>query len=145
MTGLAAEVSPVAAAPVVLRFQPVPVHVRTARLVAVAVARRRGLDDERLDEVRLAVGEVCARAVRRSIADGTTAAVTVEIDDGGVAPTVHGDAVPALRVSVTDGAGAQGEDPVALALLHGLADAVLLDDGPGGPGGLVRLDWTTPT
>ena len=36
-------------------------HVRTARLVSVAVARRMGLDDELVEEVRLAVGEACAR------------------------------------------------------------------------------------
>ena len=51
---------------VALRFHAAPEHVRTARLVAVAVARRAGMDEARLDEIRLAVGEVCARAVRRS-------------------------------------------------------------------------------
>ena len=40
-----------------------PAHVRTARLVVVAAARRAGLADELVDEVRLAVGEACARAV----------------------------------------------------------------------------------
>ena len=42
---------------------PCPAHVRTARLVAVAVARRAGVDEDVLDEVRLAVGEACSRAV----------------------------------------------------------------------------------
>lgn len=44
-------------------FSPLPAHVRTARLIAVAVARRAGVPDELLDEVRLAVGEACSRAV----------------------------------------------------------------------------------
>src|SRR5579875_3883444 len=44
-------------------FTPLPAHVRTARLVALAVARRAGVPDEALDEVRLAVGEACSRAV----------------------------------------------------------------------------------
>jgi len=44
-------------------FTPLPAHVRTARLVAVAVARRSGVADSLLDEVRLAVGEACSRAV----------------------------------------------------------------------------------
>ena len=43
---------------VALRFQPTAEHVRTARLIAVAAARRAGVDEARLDEVRLAVGEV---------------------------------------------------------------------------------------
>ena len=44
-------------------FTPLPAHVRTARLVAVAVARRSGVPESLLDEVRLAVGEACSRAV----------------------------------------------------------------------------------
>jgi len=48
---------------VLLRFTPQPEHVRTARLVAVAHARRVGVEAGLLDEVRLAVGEACSRAV----------------------------------------------------------------------------------
>jgi anti-sigma regulatory factor (Ser/Thr protein kinase) len=44
-------------------FTPLSAHVRTARLVATAVARRSGVPDALLDEVRLAVGEACSRAV----------------------------------------------------------------------------------
>jgi serine/threonine-protein kinase RsbW len=50
-------------ATVEVAFTPLPAHVRTARLVATAVARRSGVDEELLDEVRLAVGEACSRAV----------------------------------------------------------------------------------
>ena len=46
-----------------LLFSALPEHVRTARLVAAAVARRAGVDEAVLDEVRLAVGEACSRAV----------------------------------------------------------------------------------
>jgi anti-sigma regulatory factor (Ser/Thr protein kinase) len=46
-----------------MSFTPLPAHVRTARLVATAVARRSGVDEALLDEVRLAVGEACSRAV----------------------------------------------------------------------------------
>lgn len=46
-----------------VKFTALPAHVRTARLVALAVARRTGVPDELLDEVRLAVGEACSRAV----------------------------------------------------------------------------------
>ena len=48
-----------------LSIPPSVEHVRTARLVAVAGARRAGLDEETVDEVRLAVGEAVARAVLR--------------------------------------------------------------------------------
>ena len=38
-------------ATVELRFSALPAHVRTARLVAAAVARRSGVDESVLDEV----------------------------------------------------------------------------------------------
>jgi anti-sigma regulatory factor (Ser/Thr protein kinase) len=120
-----------------MRFMPAPEHVRTARLVVVAVARRAGFEEERLDDVRLAVGEVCARAVRRSLDSGAAEPVSVSIDDSGA------DGL-ALRVLVTDAGSARTEDPVALALLHGLADGLAVSDGPGGPGGIVVLDWSSP-
>jgi anti-sigma regulatory factor (Ser/Thr protein kinase) len=47
-----------------IRFSPLPAHVRTARLMAVAVARRSHVAESLLDEIRLAVGEACSRAVR---------------------------------------------------------------------------------
>jgi len=50
-------------ATVEVSFTPLPAHVRTARLVATAVARRSGVAEALLDEVRLAVGEACSRAV----------------------------------------------------------------------------------
>ena len=119
---------------VALRFQAAPEHVRTARLVAVAVARRAGMDEVRLDEIRLAVGEVCARAVRRSLQSGKPGGdVVVELDDQG----------PTLDVVVTDGAGLpeSEEESVSLPLVRGLADVVTVEDGPGGAGGIIRMTW----
>ncbi|MFF5422270.1 ATP-binding protein, partial [Streptomyces misionensis] len=66
-------------ATVELRFSAQPEHVRTARLVAAAVARRAGIDEAVLDEVRLAVGEACSRAVRLHRSHGITAPVTVAL------------------------------------------------------------------
>ena len=118
---------------VALRFQAAPEHVRTARLVAVAVARRAGMDEVRLDEIRLAVGEVCARAVRRSLRSGKPGDVVVELEDQG----------PTLDVVVTDGADLDesDEESVSLPLVRGLADSVDVEDGPGGKGGIVRMSW----
>ena len=53
----------VCVATVELTFSALPAHVRTARLVATAIARRTGVEEALLDEVRLAVGEACSRAV----------------------------------------------------------------------------------
>ena len=49
-------------------FTALPAHVRTARLVATAVARRSGVDEALLDEVRLAVGR--ARALSGPVPHG---------------------------------------------------------------------------
>ncbi|MDA8370185.1 MAG: ATP-binding protein [Nocardiopsaceae bacterium] len=50
-------------APVQLTISALPAHVRMARLMATAVARRAGIAESTLDEIRLAVGEACSRAV----------------------------------------------------------------------------------
>ncbi|HVV77389.1 MAG TPA: ATP-binding protein [Mycobacteriales bacterium] len=64
-----------------VRFSPLTSHVRTARLVALSVARRAGMDEDQLDEVRLAVGETCSRAVGVHIARGTDEPVTMRMAD----------------------------------------------------------------
>jgi len=78
---------------VTLRLPPNAAHVRTARLIAAAMARRSGVGEAVLDEVRLAVGEACARAVRMQERHGVGSAVTVEFAETG-----------RFRVSVVDGA-----------------------------------------
>ena len=119
--------------PVLLRFTALPEHVRTARLVAMAMARRVGLDAGALEGVRLAVGEACGRAVQRSESAGTSEMIQVEV----VATAEE------LSIEVTDGAGDDGieSEEVALLLMEGLADTVLVQPGPGGPGGSTRLTW----
>ena len=116
-----------------LRFPPTPGHVRTARLVAVAVGRRAHLDEDRLEELRLAVGEACARAVRRCQSVECTAPVVLTVDDTG----------PGLSVEVADDApaGPGDDESVVLALLRGLADTVEVLNGAGGTGGRVRMAW----
>ena len=121
---------------VALRFSPAAEHVRTARLVAVSVARRAGLGEDQLDAIRLSVGEMCARAVRRCGDTGVTTPMIVEGDDAG----------PRLEIVVTDSAdAAEGDDEYgALALVRGLSDDLDLGDGPGGRGGRVWLVWDRP-
>jgi hypothetical protein len=62
-----------------LAFTPAPAHVRTARLVGVAVARRAGVADAIIDEVRLAIGEACSRAVALHRRHGLSDLVEVEL------------------------------------------------------------------
>lgn len=64
-----------------LSFSPAPAHVRTARLVGVAVARRAGVPEELLEEIRLAIGEACSRAVALHRTSGLDELVDVTIED----------------------------------------------------------------
>src|SRR3954469_3252709 len=68
-------------ATVEVSFTALPAHVRTARLVALAVARRAGVDEDLLDEVRLAVGEACSRAVGVNGAQSPGPAVRMTLSD----------------------------------------------------------------
>jgi anti-sigma regulatory factor (Ser/Thr protein kinase) len=62
-------------------FTALPAHVRTARLIALAVARRAGVDEQLLDEVRLAVGEACSRAVNVHQGSAMDAPVVMRLTD----------------------------------------------------------------
>jgi len=122
---------------VLLRFTPQPEHVRTARLVAVAHARRVGVEAGLLDEVRLAVGEACSRAVglhQRHCPGEPVVVVLDAVDesDSGlvadrfvvtVADKVSG-AVPGQR----DGAAAAADDEAAAEAAGTEATAAAQDD-----------------
>ena len=115
-------------ATVELRFSALPAHVRTARLVAAAVARRSGVDESVLDEVRLAVGEACSRAVHlhRRYCPGRPVLVTL-VDD-----------VDAFRVAVTDEAPPAEDGSDGFGALTEVADLVDAEAVP--PGALDA--WT---
>ncbi|WP_406438870.1 ATP-binding protein [Streptomyces sp. NBC_00631] len=137
-------------ATVELRFSALPEHVRTARLVAAAVARRAGVDEAVLDEVRLAVGEACSRAVglhqTAGIAEPVRVALIEEekqfsIEVGDEAPrSVPGDRAPG---GAADADVEAEEDEMGLAVISGLVDDVEVTAGE--HGGLIRMTWpTTP-
>ena len=82
-------------------FTPLPAHVRTARLVAVAVARRSGVAESLLDEVRLAVGEACSRAVEAHRLYCPAEPVKIELTaSGGRFEVVVTDSAPAEPAAI---------------------------------------------
>lgn len=146
-------------ATVEVTFPPLPAHVRTARLVATAVARRSGIDESLLDEVRLAVGEACSRAVEahRKHCPGQPIRVAL-CDDGERFEVVVTDAAPAdaTLTAVAAPAGGNGTAPgavgagkdgailqlpagVGLAVITGLADDVRIS--PADDGTSVAMSW----
>ena len=137
-------------ATVELRFSAQPEHVRTARLVAAAVARRAGVDEAVLDEVRLAVGEACSRAVGLHQSSGIAAPVRVLLNEEEKQFSIEvGDEAPHTTVSAPGVAGtaddpdtdAEGEDEMGLAVISGLVDDVEVTADA--DGGLIRMSWPT--
>ena len=110
-------------ATVEVTFTPLPVHVRTARLVATAVARRSGVAESLLDEVRLAVGEACSRAVEAHQRHCPAEPIRVSLtDDGEQFQVVVTDAVPGSGHDLPAGTG-----PMA----HGRPAGARAEDGNG--------------
>ncbi|MFD3515905.1 ATP-binding protein [Streptomyces sp. NPDC058657] len=140
-------------ATVELRFSAQPEHVRTARLVAAAVARRAGVDEAVLDEVRLAVGEACSRAVGLHRTHHITAPVRVALTEEEksfsieVGDELAGPEGPEPGTRVASGApgsvdlDSDGEDDMGLAVISGLVDDLQVIDGENG--GVIRMCWPT--
>jgi len=89
------------------------VHVRTARLVATAVARRSGVAESLLDEVRLAVGEACSRAVEAHLRHCPGQPIRVALtDDGERFEVVVTDAAPGSEHDLPASTGLPAGEPV---------------------------------
>jgi anti-sigma regulatory factor (Ser/Thr protein kinase) len=135
-----------------LLLSPLPSHVRTARLVVLAAARRAGLEDGLVDEIRLAVSESTSRAVALNARHAAEVPVKILVSDD---PT-------GLTLSVTDAGPAAGPGPddlsqellaghdegeaadpdVSLAVLTGLVDEVAIE--PAATGTTVTMHWPLP-
>src|SRR5262245_28991854 len=141
-----------------LSFTPDPAYVRTVRLVAAAVARRAGVADELLDELRLAIGEACTRAVamhrRHGLADLIDVSMTdgprftvrvVDRSPGEAAQAEPGETTGDIMAQVAAEAGHLAMDEealtegVGLALLRGLVADLAVEPGADGKGTEVRM------
>jgi serine/threonine-protein kinase RsbW len=122
---------------VTVSFTPLPEHVRTARFIAASVARRAGIAEGVLDEIKLAVSEACSLAVRFNLAHAPSSPVelrliedtgrfSVEVADsvGRLAPDADGE----LAFDLTndddrvDGVDLSGHERLGLAVISGLVD-----------------------
>ncbi|MBY8881402.1 ATP-binding protein [Actinacidiphila acidipaludis] len=129
-----------------LLFSAQPEHVRTARLVAAAVARRAGVDEAALDEVRLAVGEACSRAVGLHRNSGVEDPVRVRLTEDEKKFSIEvADEVPGTSSGSNPGGGADepadDEGEMGLAVISGLVDDFEVIDGD--KGGIIRMSWPT--
>ena len=142
---------------VTVSFTPLPEHVRTARFIAASVARRAGVADDVLDEIKLAVSEACSLAVRFNLAHAPSSPVelrlieapesfSVEVADsvGREAPDADGE----LAFDLTDltrdddrvdGVDLSGHERLGLAVISGLVDDVKVEYLEAGS--VVTMTW----
>ena len=135
-----------------LLLSPLPSHVRTARLVVLAAARRAGLEDGLVDEIRLAVSESTSRAVSLNARHAAEVPVKILVSDDPTGLTLSvTDAGPAAGPGPDDlseellagqDAGEAADPDVALAVLTGLVDEVEIE--PASTGTTVTMRWPLP-
>jgi serine/threonine-protein kinase RsbW len=129
-------------ATVEVTFTPLPAHVRTARLVATAVARRSGVPESLLDEVRLAVGEACSRAVEAHALNCPAEPVRVALSDSAgrfEITVVNAGTVPSLTHGAPAGETTLVPPGFSLAVIAGLADDVQISETADGTS--VKMSW----
>lgn len=141
-----------------LRISPTPAHVPTARLVAVAAARKLGAQLEALDDIKLAVSEACNRAIAAAIRCELTDAVELSISrqrtsageeqivlvvrDYAPYRDTDTDAVSAWQQMATAVSTEVSEELAnAPLLLTGMIDEIEIGPAPDGIGTLVRASW----
>jgi len=131
-------------ATVEVTFTPLPAHVRTARLVATAVARRSGVPETLLDEVRLAVGEACSRAVEAHRLYCPTEPVRIALtgqDDRFEIEVINASAIGASAQGQSASQNMAAPAGFSLAVIAGLADDVQISETPVGTS--VKMSWPT--
>jgi len=132
---------------VTLAIRPDPSHVRLVRLVAVALGRLNGIREDVLDDVRLAIGEACGRAVAAHLHHGMAQPVEVEMrDDQGLhvsvrdfVPLQPASGVSAAEVLRMDMVDRESTLPEAIGLIEGVSDQVTVNTGRAGT--TVEMRW----
>jgi anti-sigma regulatory factor (Ser/Thr protein kinase) len=112
-------------------------YVAVVRLALASLARAAGLDEEVVDDLKIAVGEACTNAVLSHEASGSEAPVTVtwSDDDGDRLIVEVGDRGPVYDPSAPaahDGQGVSTRLVMSLALLRSLVDECSIKPREGG-------------
>ena len=120
-------------------------YVGIIRLAVASLARSAGFDEERVDDIRIAVSEACTNAVlaheESGIQDPITVAweeaadrIVVNVQDRVGTPAGEG-------VSPQDSQGFSSRMVMSIALLQEMADALAIEASPAG-GTTARLTFT---
>ena len=140
-----------------LSLPPDPAFVRVARLVAAETARKAGVDEDVLYDLRLAVGQACALAVAAHCHVGLLDPLSIHIDDrlpvevavrdrvarpvasGGEAMAVLAEATAAIWPGPLGATEPELPATAALRLIEGLTEELDLSTGP--DGSVLRMRW----
>jgi anti-sigma regulatory factor (Ser/Thr protein kinase) len=125
-----------------LEIPPRSPYVGVVRLVIAALARNAGLDEEAVDDLKIAVSEACANAVLSSEEAGSDEPVSVTWDEGGedlvIEISDHGTPYHGGGGDPLDSQGLSSRLAMSMALLQSLVPRCEFSDSEAG-GTLARL------
>jgi serine/threonine-protein kinase RsbW len=128
-------------ATVELEIPPRSVYVGVVRLAVASLARASGLDEETVDDLKIAVSEACANAVLGLEEIGSDEAISITFSDEGarleleVADRGPG---PSRAAPQADSQGFDSRSTMSAALLESLVDECVIAARAGG-GTITRL------
>lgn len=119
-----------------LEIPPKSPYVGVVRLALASLARTAGLDEEKVDDLKIAVSEACANAVLNNEEVGSTEPVSVEWSEtaGAVRIAVgdRGETLEPTRGDEVDTQGISTRAVMSVALLKSLVDECHFEPRPGG-------------
>ena len=120
-----------------LEIPPQSAYVAIARLAITSLGRAAGLDEEKLDDLRIAISESCANAVLSVQEAGVDSPIEISFTAASDALEVlvgHSGAAPLPDAPSADSQGFSTQQVMSMALLRSLVDE--LDLAPRADGGM---------
>jgi serine/threonine-protein kinase RsbW len=126
---------------VVLDVPAKPEYLLLARLAVAGVGRSAGSSEETIADLKLAITEAVANAVKHAYPEGSSGRITVELQalPGGMEIAVSDAGRGLEHAPAPPEDGTPGEGGMGLSIIRAVADEVELTAGPGGVGTRVRF------
>jgi serine/threonine-protein kinase RsbW len=126
---------------VVLEVPAKPEFLLLARLAATSVGRSAGASEETIADLKLAVTEAVANAVRHAYPEDSPGRVTVQLTaaDGRLEIAVSDQGRGLAGASLSTEGGELAESGMGLSIIRAVADEVDIGAGPDGRGTRVRF------
>ena len=130
--------------PVEISIPAESVYVGIVRLALGSLARSAGFDEERVDDIRIAVSEACTNAVLNDGEAGSADPIVVawrEDEDRVIIEVGDAGAAEQAAAATADSQGFSSRMMMSVALLKEMADDLSVDARPGG-GTTTRLTFS---